>query len=176
MESHVWKRTQTKEPIVKCLTFPRSSHLFFAIWTWKRAHNGLLCARTSCTWGPWCCQWTFRLTSSLCDLIQGWFPALFVLVHALWKARNRQTELGSRGYVSKSKIKRTSPCFPTALQGKVFHLSRGGCAQHHQQIRLSAGQLQMGQTQIQLWQPWTGLVSPTFLFYESYSVNIAHLF
>lgn len=44
----------------------------------------------------------------------------------------------------------------SALQGKVLCLSRRRRTKHYQQVRLYAGQLQVGQTQVQLWQPGTG--------------------
>lgn len=113
--------------------------------------TGLL-DRTFCTSGPWWCQWPARQISSHSDLAQEWFQALSDRIRFVWLCESIRK-------------KRSSVCLPAALQGKVFHLSRGRCAQHHQQVRLSAGQLQMGQTQVQLWQPWPGLLSLRFVFF-----------
>lgn len=40
---------------------------------------------------------------------------------------------------------------PSALQRKILCLSRRGCEERYQQVRLFAGQLQMDQAQVQLW-------------------------
>ena len=45
---------------------------------------------------------------------------------------------------------------PSALQGKVLCLSRRRRTKHYQPVGLHAGQLQVGQTQVQLWQPGAG--------------------
>lgn len=46
-------------------------------------------------------------------------------------------------------------CF-LALQGEVLPLWRSGLEKHHQQVWLSAGQLPLDTTEVQLWQPGSG--------------------
>lgn len=45
---------------------------------------------------------------------------------------------------------------PAAVQGEVFPLRRRGHQKHHQQVRLSAGQLPLDPTEVQLRQPDSG--------------------
>lgn len=51
----------------------------------------------------------------------------------------------------------------TALQREILRLSRRRREECDEQVGLFAGQLQMGPTQVQLWQPGTGKFSETFL-------------